>query len=272
MRERSDTVPGEPQALRRLAQRGLEGLTPGPDHIPTEGRAGQGTLGDIGQTGRSDHGPLRLNLPWTPAALINDRERAPHRRWSEPGRMRAGDPNGTRRPALGTGMRENEGQRDLTSWITCDGGAGDAPGSWPAVSCRRDWPALLQGRRPRLFASRSTAAMRERGTWTGSMHGPIVAPLPRWCPCRARMRPRSGRAQTTRREWKSRVRSPNEQAGYVCRRLKKRVDMPARFGTAPPTLGGGKHSPARSGRRPCCARDHYPQGRDAAWRLGERSE
>ena len=37
VRERSDPVPCEPEALRRFAKRGLEGVTPGPDHAQPEG-------------------------------------------------------------------------------------------------------------------------------------------------------------------------------------------------------------------------------------------
>jgi hypothetical protein len=36
VRERSDPVACEPEALRHLAKQGLEGVTPGPDHAQPE--------------------------------------------------------------------------------------------------------------------------------------------------------------------------------------------------------------------------------------------
>jgi len=45
VRERSDPVPCEPEALRHLAKRGLERVTPGPDHAQPSGEPDQGRSG-----------------------------------------------------------------------------------------------------------------------------------------------------------------------------------------------------------------------------------
>jgi hypothetical protein len=48
VRERSDPVPSEPEALCRLAKRGLEGVTPGSDHNNPRGEPDRADQADHG--------------------------------------------------------------------------------------------------------------------------------------------------------------------------------------------------------------------------------